>query len=373
MKYSFLIVLIASVRIMCFANHDKKNSISNSHANESNANVDNKVISNKMKKHLFKIKNIITALCIISFAACSSTSLQNHFTPVVDIQIPEQTPKLVLIGRILAGVDSIELFVTKSRGALDTALLYNNRYDTVTTAIVKVFKDNVLYATPQYIGSGKYVAKLPKAVPYDRAFYTVQVIAPNFVSIEATQQMVSPARIDSVSFVERVKVSQPLNDIFDILADQRDASQFTLYFKDTPNEVNYYTAIGIAQLPNQSTIFNLRCDSRDPASENNYLNAKNLDGKNISWSTHSRALIGRQHGGGPNQNGGGNGMVQSGTQIWISLTSVSVDRYLFEQSYSIYQNALNNPFAEPVILHNNIKNGFGIFTTAAQTTYSFKL
>ena len=34
---------------MCFANHDKKNSISNSHANESNANVDNKVISNKMK------------------------------------------------------------------------------------------------------------------------------------------------------------------------------------------------------------------------------------------------------------------------------------------------------------------------------------
>ena len=34
---------------MCFANHDEKNSISNSHANESNANVDNKVISNKMK------------------------------------------------------------------------------------------------------------------------------------------------------------------------------------------------------------------------------------------------------------------------------------------------------------------------------------
>ena len=34
---------------MCFANHDKKNSISNSLANQSNANFDNKVISNKMK------------------------------------------------------------------------------------------------------------------------------------------------------------------------------------------------------------------------------------------------------------------------------------------------------------------------------------
>ena len=49
MKYSFLIVLIASVFFMCFANHDKKNSISNSLANQSNANFDNKVISNKMK------------------------------------------------------------------------------------------------------------------------------------------------------------------------------------------------------------------------------------------------------------------------------------------------------------------------------------
>ena len=34
---------------MCFANHDKKNSISNSLANQSNTNFDNKVISNKMK------------------------------------------------------------------------------------------------------------------------------------------------------------------------------------------------------------------------------------------------------------------------------------------------------------------------------------
>ena len=34
---------------MCFANHDKKNSISNSLANQSNANFDNKIISDKMK------------------------------------------------------------------------------------------------------------------------------------------------------------------------------------------------------------------------------------------------------------------------------------------------------------------------------------
>ncbi len=322
------------------------------------------------------MKNIVKiffAFALLSLASCSTTALENYFTPIVDIQIPPQTPKLVLIGRVLAGSDTIELFITKSRGALDTALLRNNSFDTIKTATVKVFKDNVLFATPQYLNGGRYVAKLSKPVPYDKSVYTVQVSAPNFASVEASQQMVSPTKIDSVGFIGKIKVSQPLNDIFDLLQDPRDASQFTLYFKDVPNEVNYYTAFGAAQLPTGTSPFNLQCNSRDPNSENNFLNAKPLDGKTITWSTHSRALIGRQRGGGPGQNGGGNGTIQPGTQIWLTLSSVSYDRFLFEQSYSIYQNALQNPFAEPVILHNNIKNGFGIFTTAAESTYTFKL
>ncbi len=321
-----------------------------------------------------KITKIISFFALLSLAACSSSSLEKYFTPIVDIQIPPQTPKLVLVGRIVAGSSNISLFVTKSRGALDTGILNYSRFDTVTNATVKVFKDNVLFATPQYVGNGQYVANLPKAIPYDLATYTVQVSAPNFTIIEATQKMVSPAKIDSVGFIAKVKVSKPLNDFFDLLGDPQDASQFTIYFRDTPNEANYYSAYGTYILPNQTTIRNLRCDSRDPATENNYLNAKNLDGKSITWSTHSRALIGRQRGGGGGHGGnGGNGTVQAGTQISLTLSSVSLDRYLFEQSYSIYQNALNNPFAEPVILHNNIKNGFGILTTAAEFTYTFKL
>ena len=315
------------------------------------------------------------AFAFLSLVGCTATALTNYFTPIVDIQIPTQTPKLVLIGRILAGSDTVQLFITKSRGALDTTLLRNNQFDTVNNATIQVFKDNVLFATPKYTNGGQYIAKLGKTIAYDHATYTVQVSCPGFTSVEASQQMVGFAKLDSVSFIEKIKVSQPLNDIFDLLDDPKDASQFTLYFKDVPNEVNYYTAFGAALLPNGTNVFNLQCNSRDPNSENNFLNAKNLDAKAIIWSTHSRALIGRQRGGpgGPGQNGGGNGKIQPGTQVWITLSSVSYDRYLFEQSYSIYQNAQNNPFAEPVILHNNIKNGFGIFTTAAESTFTFKL
>lgn len=344
-----------------------------------------------MKNIIFKIKIGIFSLAILSLAACSSTALTNYFTPIVDVQIPPHDPKLVLIGRIVSGVDSIELFITKSRGALDTALLNSNltsqngnrgnsAFDTVNNATVKVFKDGVLIATPKYYQNGVYLAKLTSKIAEDKATYTVQVSAAGFTSIEATQKMVgAPAKIDTVITTQNVKVSKPLdlNNPFDPFGDPYNATQFTFYFKDVPNENNYYTAFGVAQLPNDPNLRGLRAESRDPVSENNYLDARNLDAKSIAWSTHTRR-IGGGRGGGPNGGGPGgpnnnnNGQVPAGTVVTLTLSSVSYDRFLFEQSYATYQAALNNPFSEPVILHSNIKNGFGVFTTASERTFTVK-
>ena len=335
-----------------------------------------------------RIQIPIAFIALMTLGSCSQTALENYFTPVVDVVIPPHDPKLVLIGRIVAGQDSIELFITKSRGALDTTLLNSNiisgfgdrgnsAFDTVNNAVVKIFKDGVLYAAPQYFTNGKYLARLPKRIPEDQAVYTVQVSAVGFVSIEATQKMVlAPTSFDSIVTTQNVKVAKPLdlNNPFDPLGDPYNATQFALSFKDPLGENNYYTAYGIASLPGDPTPRGLRCESRDPISENNYLNAKNFDGKAITWSTHTRR-IGR--GGGPN--GGGPGgprgggpnqpsVIPPGTIVELTLVSASFDRFLFEQSYAVYLSALNNPFAEPVILASNVKNGFGVFTTAVERT-----
>jgi hypothetical protein len=330
-------------------------------------------------ENMFKfIKKMAFACGYLCFASCSQTAIQNYFTPIVDVVIPEREPRLVLVGRIVAGSDSIELFITKSRGALDTTLLNSNiisgfgdrgnsAFDTVNNATVQVFKDDVLIATPKYFTNGKYLAKLTMPLPEDRATYRVQVSAPNFQPIEASQRMVSaPENFDSVTVTQNVKVAKPLDlsNPFDPFGDPYNATQFNLSFKDPSGENNYYTAYGIAYLPNDPTIRGLRCDSRDPASENNYFNAKNFDGKIISWTTHSRR-IGR--GGGP-RGGGGSSQIPAGTKVILTLVSASYDRFLFEQSYANYLNSLNNPFAEPVVLHSNIKNGFGIFTAAVERT-----
>ncbi len=344
-----------------------------------------------MKKIIKHIKTLAAVVALITVVSCSKERLLNYFNPVVDITIPENAARLVMIGRIVGGSDSIELFITKSRGALDTTLLNSNivsgfgdrgnsAFDTVNSAVVKVFKDGVLFATPQYFANGKYLAKLTKRIPEDRSIYTVQVSATGLATIEATQQMVSaPVTFDSVSVLENVKVSKPLdlNNPFDPLGDPYNAVQFNLTFKDKAGEQNYYSAFGTAQLPTEAIPRGLRCDSRDPASENNYLNAKNLDGKVINWTTHTRR-IGR--GGGPNGGGGpggggpkGGGPNQSatipvGTVVELTLVSASYDRYLFEQSYATYLSGTKNPFAEPVILHSNVKNGFGVLTTAVERT-----
>jgi hypothetical protein len=340
-----------------------------------------------MKNIISKIQVFIFSLTILSISACSADALTNYFTPIVDVKIPPHDPKLVLIGRIVAGVDSIELFITKSRGALDTALLNSNivsqfgnrgnsAFDTVNNATIKVFKDGVLLATPKYYQNGVYLARLTSRIAADKATYTVQVSAPGFTSIEATQKMVGgPAKVDTVVTTQNVKVSKPLdlNNPFDPFGDPYNATQFTFYFKDVPNENNYYTAYGVAQLPTDPNIRGLRAESRDPLSENNYLNAKNLDGKSIVWSTHTRRIGGGRGQGGPGHGGpNGSTVVPVGTVVTLTLSSVSYDRYLFEQSYATYLAALNNPFSEPVILYSNVKNGFGVFTTASEKTFTVK-
>ena len=55
------------------------------------------------------------------------------------------------------------------------------------------------------------------------------------------------------------------------------------------------------------------------------------------------------------------------------LSSISRDNYLFIKSEAASREARDNPFAEPVIVHNNIENGIGIFRARNTTTFRIDL
>ncbi|MBK7409851.1 MAG: DUF4249 family protein [Saprospirales bacterium] len=49
-------------------------------------------------------------------------------------------------------------------------------------------------------------------------------------------------------------------------------------------------------------------------------------------------------------------------KLKVRLRSISRDRYLFLRTLDLYGNAQDNPFAEPVVVHDNIEKGVGIFS-----------
>ncbi|MEX2370763.1 MAG: DUF4249 domain-containing protein [Bacteroidales bacterium] len=55
--------------------------------------------------------------------------------------------------------------------------------------------------------------------------------------------------------------------------------------------------------------------------------------------------------------------------FFIELNSLSESAYLYETSVSEYKNASGDPFSEPVLIYDNIVNGYGIFAGYATTNY----
>jgi len=59
--------------------------------------------------------------------------------------------------------------------------------------------------------------------------------------------------------------------------------------------------------------------------------------------------------------------------LLVELSNISRDNYLFKRSLDASLRAEGNPFAEPVIVHNNLENGIGIFRTSNTSTFRIDL
>jgi hypothetical protein len=55
--------------------------------------------------------------------------------------------------------------------------------------------------------------------------------------------------------------------------------------------------------------------------------------------------------------------------MMFSLHHVSASFYQYSLSARRYDDAEDNPFAEPVILYSNVKNGYGVFSMGSTRKY----
>jgi hypothetical protein len=50
-------------------------------------------------------------------------------------------------------------------------------------------------------------------------------------------------------------------------------------------------------------------------------------------------------------------------KVVAELKNITPEQYKYRKSYGAYRDSDDNPFAEPVLVYTNVKNGYGLFTT----------
>jgi Domain of unknown function (DUF4249) len=305
------------------------------------------------------LRYTIFALSLLSLAACTQTQLESYFTPVVDIPVPAHVQKLVMQAEWTVGNDSLSVMVSKSRGALDSGTYLNpNTYDTVGNAKVELLRDGKIVATLPYYQNGfHYLRGGHKLDTTSGLAYTLRVSSPVLPTIEATQLTPKTAKIRRVAFTKDGATKADPLDIFEGKPRTKIVDEYVIEFDDIPNQENFYAAYVIIEYVATGVVQRLDLGSLDEIAESNMVKDKTFQNKTFAWRLWSQNFKGGR--GGPNNNP----VIASGDKITFYLRSLTADQYLFRKSLDLYKQS--NVFSEPVILHTNVKNGYGIFTTQA--------
>ena len=298
------------------------------------------------------MKNIIAiCLTIIMVSSCEKD---------IKVNVPEQPKKLVIHG-VTAMNNPFRVTIGKTAGILD--LTTNDTYK-VTDALVLLYENNVLKDTlvPNQNNS-VYVVKRNTVVQAGKT-YLLKAEAPGLTSAEA--ETVTPNTIAIQSITRRQNVRTDANG--------RQLDELKITFADDGTQTNnyivkvrrptYYNGTSVEY----SGIYCMRSSDKDIERGNNvdptdfescidqefFMMDKNFNGrvKEILLFVDHEELRSFTH------------PVNNRTmRPLVELNSITPEHFKYRKSYDAYQDSEDNPFAEPVLVYTNVKNGYGVFTT----------
>ncbi len=173
--------------------------------------------------------------------------------------------------------------------------------------------------------------------------YQLIISHPNFETIRATQILPETPEILSANY-EAIDLYDPSKDAH---YDKIDIS-----FLDNSNSQDYYHIHGyVRNRCCENDFFAMWSWSDNPLLEKTassfglIFNDETFNGENISLTLkvdNSWLDLEVHH-------------------VYVRLSKLTRDRYLYLKTKSNYVDAVDNPFAEPVTVHSNFENGLGIF------------
>jgi Domain of unknown function (DUF4249) len=137
--------------------------------------------------------------------------------------------------------------------------------------------------------------------------------------------------------------------------DTRKSNEYTYFFTDPTEEGNYYhvQAVHFDSSSRYNSIIAFYPLSLDKLEQSGFLGDKSFNGKAYNWRNYADYAAD----------------LRKGSRVEYTLVTTTADLFQFTRSKELNDNARDNPFAEPVILYSNIKNGYGIFTLTAASTW----
>ncbi|MBT7464584.1 MAG: DUF4249 domain-containing protein [Bacteroidetes bacterium] len=298
---------------------------------------------------------IVSCLLVFSFVACETTEKIDDF-PL--------RPSQLVVNCFFSEGNIWEFQVSKSLSVLDNADL---KY--IDNATIKLFRDDLLIETlvdQDPDGWYRTSSNLPEA---DHK-YSIEVSSPDFEKVLLSEDIApQEVPISDVSIIIKDSSFQKWIDYEgrEYYGGNVEGS-FNILFSDPANIENYYSlsvfyldSVYDYEDPSEIQIQKrlLYISSDDSAIENDEDSYNQLLLRDVLFNGQDYQL----------KVDFNDWNSRKGREYYVELTSLQRAGYFYKKSIDDYSSAANDPFAEPVQIFCNIKNGYGIFSGFFTTVF----
>ena len=291
---------------------------------------------------------------ILLFSACEKD---------VEIKVPEKDPSLVLVALQEKG-EFVVASVGRSRHILEPQPGFDLReHYSVKNAQVVLYEDGtaidtLVYDHADYIYESKY-----NRVMRDGHAYSIKANAPGFREVTSETTVPSQSEIVETRWNKNVRTNSYGETIDEVI----------IRINDPGAERNFYLIKVFQPSMNGYGEFPVGCVSTtdkdietigyetDPGETDECLDGGNLLMKDLNFNGGQK-LVKLNIVSSFLDNMWTDTNTGQTSRHFVKVYRITESHFKFAKSYNVFDNADDNPFAEPVNVYTNVKNGYGIFS-----------
>lgn len=279
---------------------------------------------------------------------------EDSFSQVVTIEVPEHEPQPVVLLQVDADQEhQLSALVSNSKSILDPESTYQIPVD----AELKLLRDGSLYGELEFFNDVlRYEYFTSEPFPNEGGVkWELQANIPGFDPVVVEQIMPPKPIVKSATYEVEGTIDSEGYRVDELIVDVEDAQ---------PGVINYY-GVALWQIfvqtdSNGDTIQISRnrvyLDTNDPLLS--YSNRYDLIFTDEGFSNNEYQLRTYTY-----------YSLDERAELEVILYQLTEDAWLYARSLQQYNDAIDNPFAEPVTVHSNVNGGFGVFTLANRTAF----